>query len=140
MIEGRWTIWMFLLIAGLTSCEKVIDIPLNEVGTQTVIEGVLNDGMGNNYILLSKTSSVYAQGNFPKISNATVTVRDDNNNIYVFDEVDTAAGRYNCPTLKVEPETNYYLDVLTNGEQFTSHSYAHKTPKLDSISTVKQEI
>ena len=121
------------------ACEKVIDIPLNDAEVQTVIEGVLNDAEGNNYILLSKTTTVYAQSDFPTISGASVVVTDSHGSTFVFEEVDTVPGRYTAPELTVQPETTYMLEVNIDGAVFTAESYAHKTPKIDSITTVQQD-
>jgi hypothetical protein len=123
----------------ITSCEKVLNIPLNTAETRTVIEGVINDEMGNNYVLLSRTHSVYTQANFPKISDAVITVTDDLSNVYAFTEVDSVAGRYTCPTLKAEPKRKYELSVNIDGEFYTADSYAPPTPKIDSISTIQED-
>jgi len=128
-----------VLSTVFVSCEKVIDIPLNEADRQTVIEGVINDRMGDNFIMLSKSASVYTNSDYPKISGANVTVQDDEGVLYLFEEVDTAPGMYTCPTLIAEPETNYYLTVVTDGETYSARTYAPQVAKIDSLTTLVQD-
>jgi hypothetical protein len=49
---------LFLFITA-TSCEKVIELDLNEAEKKIVVEAILKDNPGDNKILLSYTSAVY---------------------------------------------------------------------------------
>ena len=44
---------------GFYSCEKVIEIPLNDADRKVVVEAVFKDEPGSNYVILSKTGFVY---------------------------------------------------------------------------------
>lgn len=120
------------------ACEKVIDIPLEDADRKIVIEGVLRDNPGDNYILLSKTGSVYESSSFEKISGATVSVTDQNGNSYAFTEVVGAPGKYTNATFATSPDNSYNLQVITGTETFTSTSQSFYKPELDSLSYLEQ--
>lgn len=129
---------LFAGILLLTSCEKVIDIPLEDADRKFVIEGVLRDTPGENYILISKTGSVYESSNFEKISSASVIVTDKNGTEYVFTEVPGSPGRYTNATFTTELNDVYNLEVVTGTETFTSSSQTFYKPEIDSLSYLEQ--
>jgi hypothetical protein len=59
---------LFLMIA----CEKVIEIPLNDADREIVVEGVGRNFLGESYVLLSRSGSVYDDGGFEVLSGAIV--------------------------------------------------------------------
>jgi len=115
----------------ISSCEKVIDIPLDEASQKIVVEGVFKDQPGNNYLLLSKTGSVYEESNFEKISGATVTIIDESNNTYSLTEVSGTPGKYTHPTFQVLPNNFYTLYVISDADTLKSTCETFETPTLD---------
>lgn len=129
-------VYGFLFFAGVilfSSCEKVIELELNEAEQRIVVEGVLKDSPGNNYILLSKTSAVYTDQNFEKISGATVHVQDKDGNEYLFPEDPAVPGRYHNPAFSVLPDNDYMLTILAEGETITSFCHSYAKPVIDSL-------
>lgn len=104
------------------SCEKVIDIPLNESDKKIVVEAVCVDRIGESKVLLSKTGSVYEQSVFDKINNATVTITDKNGVVTTFVEDGTSEGVYTHPTFVTEPNQVYDLKVVTEDDVFLAQS------------------
>jgi len=129
---------LFAAILFFTACEKVIDIPLEDADRKFVIEGVLRDTPGENYILISKTGSVYESSNFEKISGAAVSVTDQSGTSYVFTEVVGAPGRYTNATFATSTNNNYDLTVISGTESFTSASQSFYKPELDSLNYIEQ--
>lgn len=129
-----------LIAAGLlfTACEKVIDVPLEEADRKVVIEGVLRDNPGENYILISKTGSVYDNSGFEKISDASVIVTDQGGTQYLFTPVSGQPGRYTNATFAVATNNVYDLEVVSGSETFTSSSQSFYKPELDSIFYIEQ--
>lgn len=125
-------------LIGFSSCEKVIDIPLNEAEQRVVVEGLLMDQPGNNYIILSKTGSVYQESDFEKLSGATVTITDEAGTIYTLTEMPGMPGVYNHPTLEVLVDNDYDLSVTYNSEIFTSSVQTFYKPQLDSLNYLEQ--
>ena len=129
------------IIAGLitaTSCEKVIDVPLNEADQQIVIEGVGRNFVGESYVLLSRTGSVYDDSGFEKLSGATVTVTDKDGNVTIFEEDVAEAGKYIAPDFQAMPNNQYTLNVTVEGKTLTSTSTTNSLPVLDSLSYIPQ--
>ena len=116
-----------------TSCEKVIELDLNEADTRIVVEAVLKDGPGNNSVKLSYTSAVYTDQSFDKISGADVRVTDKDGNVYVFPEDPYMTGFYTNPTFQVLPQNDYSLYVNIDGEIITSQCHSFAKPEIDSI-------
>lgn len=129
---------LFAAILLFAACEKVIDIPLEDADRKIVIEGVLRDTPGENYILLSKTGSVYESSDFEKISNASVIVTDKNGTQYTFTEVVGVPGRYTNATFAAGFDNVYNLEVISGTETFTSSSQTFYKPELDSMSYLEQ--
>ncbi|MBI3134229.1 MAG: DUF4249 domain-containing protein [Bacteroidetes bacterium] len=120
-------------LAVFSSCEKVIELELNEAPPKIVVEAVLKDGPGNNSVLLSYTSAVYTDQTFDKISGADVRVTDKDGNEYLFPEDTYIPGYYHNPTFEVLPENDYTLTVNVNGEIITSHCHSFAKPGIDSL-------
>jgi hypothetical protein len=116
-----------------TGCEKVIELELNEAEQRIVVEAVLKDDPGNNYILLSKTSAVYTDQNFDKISGADVRVTDKDGNEFIFPEDPNFPGWYSHPTFSVLPQNDYSLTVVAEGETITSSCHTYAKPTIDSM-------
>lgn len=123
---------VILILVTVVSCEKVIDIPLNEAAQTIVVEAQLDDEYFLNRILLSKSGSVYEEENFPKIEGATVVVRDDEGGEWVFEEVGVP-GSYAQLSFNVQPNTTYSLEVTVEDEVITSSSATNSKPKIDSL-------
>lgn len=121
------------LALGFFSCEKVINLDLDEAEKQIVVEAVLKDNPGNNKILLSYTSAVYTDQSFDKISGADVRVTDKNGNEYIFTEDPYIPGYYHNPTFTVLHENDYTLKIDIDGEIITSTCHSYAKPGIDSI-------
>lgn len=122
----------FLVFHAVISCEKVIEIPLNEADQRIVIEAEIKDGIGNNYVLISKSGSVYNDEDFDKITDAIVLVKDDLENEYPF--IHQENGRYICEDLEAISGRTYSLLVQAEGQDYQAVSQVMAKPKLDSLS------
>jgi hypothetical protein len=114
------------------SCEKVINIDLNESHQQIVIEAVLTDSLGYNFVKLTRTASLYDDYNFEKIKNAEVLVTDNESNSYIFTE--TEEGYYTNPDFKGKPQNVYNLSINAEGKEYTSSSTMPLNIPIDSVS------
>tara|TARA_B100000809_G_scaffold125117_1_gene123375 strand:- start:386 stop:1177 length:792 start_codon:yes stop_codon:yes gene_type:complete len=113
---------LLVFIIGVVSCEKVIDIPLNEADKKVVIEAVCNDRAGESKILLSKSGSIYEESVFEKINDAVITITDKNGIVTTFIEDGTSTGVYGHPAFETEPDQVYSLSVTIGEEVYTATS------------------
>ena len=127
---------VYIVVAAIAlvtlACEKVIDIPLNDADIRIVVDAQLRDSLGDNYVKLSKTGSVYSSGNFEKISGATVTI-SDGTTTYTLTEVAGEPGTYVDPTLIAEPNKMYELTILTEGTTLTATSQTFDSPFISQL-------
>ncbi len=116
-----------------TSCEKVIELPVNEADQKFVIEAPLSNYAGDSYILLSKTAPIYDENGYEKVSNAQVTVTDKNNIVYTFIEDSIGSGRYIDTTFTVGENNIYRLKVKIGDQEFTSECITQTLTPLNYI-------
>jgi hypothetical protein len=120
------------------SCEKVIELPLNEADQQIVIEGKLYDVPYASSVKLSRSGTVYSDGDLEKISDAIVQVVDGNGTIYNFTEDPAQDGRYIDTSFVTQPNTVYDLKVTIDDVLYTSTSTTRSNVQFDSLDFVPQ--
>jgi len=132
-MKNKKRYWLVVLggVFAFLGCEKVIDIPLNEAEQTLVVEAVLKDSPGNNYILITKSGSVYEESEFEAVPDAIVTVTDQDGNEFPF--LYQGEALYHSPTFFTEPNKNYYLKVNAFDREITATSKTLSKPKLDSL-------
>lgn len=130
-------IYLFFILLGLVSCEKVIDIDVEDAPQKVVIEAMLND-RDESFVKLSRTGTVYDDSGFEKISSASVLVRDGAGTNYVFAEDPMEAGTYILPGFSVLPNDSYNLSVTIDGMLYEATCPSYYTPSLDTVTYLEQ--
>lgn len=129
-------ILQFALIASLAfsfSCEKVIDVPLNEADQKIVVEAVGRNFIGESFIMLSKTGTVYDDSGFEKLTDATVTITNQDGVETVFTHDPLNPGKYVSPAFIAEPNSAYDLNVAVDGTNLSASSRTNSFIELDSL-------
>lgn len=122
-------LFMFMLAAA--SCEKVIDVKLDDADKKFVVDAVLTDQAGDCMVKLSQTKNFNEDNTFNGFSGAAVTIKDPEGNITTLAE--TAPGVYTNTTLKGASGKAYELTVTVAGNTFRSTSVMPDLVPLDSI-------
>lgn len=120
----------------LTSCEKVMDIKLDEDGKKIVIDAVLTDEAGGCVVKLSQTKNFSESNAFNGLGGATISITDNAGNSYSLPEEEK--GVYSNPTLKGLNGITYELKVIIGGQTFSAQSTMSRKISLDSIYAEKQ--
>jgi len=120
------------------SCEKVIDIPLNEADQKVVVEGQLFDIPHESFVKVSKTGPVYENEDFETLDNVSVIVTDNVGGTFTFLEDPLNPGTYIDTSFVTQPNTIYYLQVTTSEGQFTATSETFSDVAFDSLDYVMQ--
>jgi hypothetical protein len=120
----------FLFI--LTSCEKEIDLDLDESRQLYVIECIVHDSLGDNFVILSKTRPYKNNNDIEKISNANVQITDNLGN--TFNLLESSAGYYTSSALKGISNRTYSLVVNVEGNTITANSTMPPRITIDSLS------
>ena len=135
LFRSKYRLITLSLVGSLLfSCQKVIEIPINEEEQKIVFEGVLKDRDSLSFFNVSKTSSIYETESFETVSGATIIVSDEYGNEFVFNDDSEQAGRYVNYSFIAQENTTYYLTAIVEGESITSSSYSKTKPVIDSLS------
>ena len=139
LVVGRKTnSFLIVLIAtALCSCEKVINVDLNQAGPQMVIEGNVTDQSGPYTVLLSRSGNYFEPSlYFPPVSNAFVVIADNLGNRDTLRE--TASGKYQSSTLQGTDGRTYTLAVTVDGNGYTATSSMPPRVTIDSMYAVQR--
>jgi uncharacterized protein DUF4249 len=122
---------LFIVSMLLTSCEKVIDLKLDNVEKKYVIEAMITDEPGHSRVILSRTKDFNEDNSIDYVSGAVVTITEQNGATTVFPQ--TAPGTYELADYVGTPGRNYFLNVTINGQTFSAGSAMPQKVNLDSI-------
>ena len=127
------TILLALFALVLFSCEKTIELDLEQTQEATIIEGLITDQAGKQYIRISRSTGFYDNGQNPAVSGATVTVEDNEGNSYAF--VEQAPGYY-VPEIPFAGKVGsiYSMTAKVGENLYTASETMHYVPPFDSLS------
>lgn len=128
---------LFIAAASvITSCTERIDVELDDTYTRLVVDGQLNnDSTEKQAVILTESSSYFFNQPPPPVTNADVTVRDENGKLLLLSEQDP--GVYHLPEgFRAEIGMEYTLDIELaeeiNGR--ASYTATSSTPSIgDSV-------
>jgi len=125
-------IFSILLCSAMifTSCQKVIDVDLNDSNPQFVIEANLVDDGTPCVVDITKTVNFDESNSFPGVTNATVTLNDDVGNSETLQM--TSSGHYTSSTITGVQGRTYTLNVNVDGKTFNAVSSLPYKINLDS--------
>lgn len=122
----------------LTSCEKTIELDIDQIPQKVVIEGYVTDIEDHTYVKVSKTNNFYTTGNTPRVTNATVMVEDSDGDIYNFvhyaGNSPDSLGLYfpEVPLVGVAGKS-YKLSVTTEGVTYTAEDQLLDLVPMDKL-------
>lgn len=132
--KNKYRLLLPLLLLLFASCEKVIEIPIEDEESQIVVEAVAKSLEGESYVLLSKTIGFYDDAtSVEKLSGASVQITGQDGVAFMFSESPDVPGRYEHPTFKALPNYRYDLTVTYDGAVLTSSSTSLTVPQIDSL-------
>lgn len=114
----------------LSSCEKVIDLNLNEAEKRYVVEGVITD-QTDARVTVSQTKNFNEDNSLATVSNATVQLSEAGGTVTTLTE--TSPGIYTAPGLKGSSGKTYLLTVKVDGQTFTAQSTMPQRVNFDTL-------
>ena len=117
-------------LVAFSACERVIDVDLNDADPTLVIEAKVSNRAEPQTVILTKTTSYFTPDTPAPVTNATVTVRDDQGEEHAYTEV--TDGVYIANFMGQEGRT-YTLEVISEGETYSGQSRLRPTVSLDSL-------
>jgi len=136
----KYMVYSLVLLTSVfaTSCEKVIDINVNDEIGRLVMEGIITDTTSQQEIKLSRNIAFSEVNNYPAVSGAIVIVRDDQKNEYLFQE--TTAGTYVAKEFTGITGRQYTMEVGIDENKYVAQSRMPEAVVLDSIAAEKPEL
>lgn len=137
----KLNIFLLLVVTvALSACEKTVMLDISQSQSRVIIEGLVADVPGYQYVKVTRSSGFYETGSSPRIENASVTVTDDAGNRYDFvhnpggDADSTGYYRPSIPFLGVAGR-NYHLEVLVDEEVYEASDLLTPVTKIDSLTS-----
>ena len=120
-----------LLIFSQTSCEKVIDIDLNESDVKYVVEGIVNKDSLIHTVKITKTQNFDEATDFPTVDNALVTITDNLGNSVTLTFISN--GIYQTSNYLGVEGRIYTINVTVDGKTFSAASTMPYNIPIDSL-------
>ncbi|OFZ10868.1 MAG: hypothetical protein A3D92_01090 [Bacteroidetes bacterium RIFCSPHIGHO2_02_FULL_44_7] len=121
-----------LLTLALFSCQKVIDVDLNEANPQVVLEANYTAEDSTVRVRVSITSSYFDASTSPTVDNAIVTITDQAGNVITVPSVGNN-GEYVLTNYIPQFNTTYTMNVLYNGVNYEAKCYLQQPVPLEEI-------
>jgi len=120
-----------MVCAVLSSCEKVINVDLNDSDPKYVIEGNVTNAAGPYTVRITQSKNFSEDNTYPGVSGAVVTISDDAGNTELLQY--KGNGNYETSTLTGVEGRTYQLKVEVAGQSFSAKSYLPPLVNFDSL-------
>jgi len=121
------------LALSFASCQKVINVDLNDSDSRYVISGEITDAPGPYYVTISRSKNFDENNDFPMVEGAVTIIKDLTAGI-TDTLTEESAGRYRTNVINGIAGHNYELNVVIDGENFTAASAMPLTAvSIDSL-------
>ncbi|MEY2692271.1 MAG: hypothetical protein RIT03_661, partial [Bacteroidota bacterium] len=124
------TALLLLSLIVLSSCEKVVTVPLETAAPRLVIDAsiacVKGVPVSTQTIKLSTTAPYYAS-EVPPVSGANVSISTEDGSVFEFTEIDQT-GVYQCTNFEAILNATYTLLVNYNGQTYTATESLQAVP------------
>jgi hypothetical protein len=128
----KYTKFLYLsLLVVLLSCEKVIDLDVNNVEQKLVIDAEYIASESLVKVQLSKTKDVFSTEDFTFVTGAQAEIIDENGNSTSLN--DLGDGNYELTGYTPNYSTTYTLRLTYEGEVYESSDYLNTPVELNSL-------
>jgi len=114
--------FVILMTFIFNGCEDVVNVDLNTASPKLVIEASINwqkGTLGNEQKIKLTTTTDYYSNTIPKVSGASVFIKNSANMIFNFIETPNT-GIYICTNFVPAINQNYTLTVISKGQTYTA--------------------
>jgi hypothetical protein len=131
-------ILMILVVVVLTGCEETVQLDLKQVPDRLVVEGLITDVAGKQFVRITKSAGFYQTGVTNRISTAQVTVHDNTGETMVFthnpNNVADSIGYYFPSKGYVGVvDRAYTLTVVVDGQTYEASDTLVRVTTIDSL-------
>ncbi len=124
------------IVFNVFACQDVVDVDLEDGVRQVVVDAWLTNDIEPQIIKLKRTSPYFDATASPAITGATVTVTNQNGNVFNFlDENNDGNYVWNPDGFNNlgDVGSGYQLDIESNGVMYQAFSLMNRVPPVDSI-------
>ena len=130
---------MIGLIFTTFSCEETFILPTENGQDQIVIEALVTDQPGRQFVKISRSVDFYQDGQTPRVTNAEVSVSDNEGNSYIYTHAGDTSDRYRGvyvigPSFVGKAGNTYTLNVSVDGQEYTATDELFAVSGIDSLS------
>ena len=134
---NKYGIYLLVLII-ISSCEKIIEVPLDEAPEVTIVDAWINDKYEPQVIRIKRSLPYFEDNALPGVKGAEVRLIKENGDQFEFVESEIRDGEYiwipSMDSINVgQVGDRFILDVKINGFQIGSFSEMRRVPDIDSI-------
>jgi hypothetical protein len=122
-----------------TACEETIKLDLKQTPPAVVIEGLVTDRIGLQSVKVTMTADFYSEDETPRVTDAVVTVSDDQGNQFPFiHNPDNLSGKEGVYFPQDEDFAGligrtYTLTVVVDGKTYTASDELASVIPIDSL-------
>ncbi len=128
---------ILVLLFSFTSCEKIIEIDLEDAEPRIVIEANLDAETAQLVVIVSRTADYFNSAETEFLSSAEVTLKDGFGNTW--DIPFMSNGRYEALIDGLETNALYSMQVVVEGNTFNATSFLPETVELLNLTSTFQE-
>lgn len=120
------------------SCDEPVVLDVSQGESKVVIEGQVTNMPGRQYVKVTRSAGFYESGKSPRITDATVIIKDDDGNEFTFSHnpgnYEDSAGYYLPePSFTGEIGKTYFLTVTINNEVYSAEDKLYSVTSIDSL-------
>ena len=129
-----------VLMVVPSACDESIVLDIDQVQPRVVVDGLITNDLTNHYVGLSWTKDFYQTGETEKITDAQVSVSDNEGNTFDFvhnpTQESVLEGYYFSENeFAGKPGNTYTLSVVVNGEVYTATDELTPVGPIDSLTS-----
>jgi len=130
-------VFTFLVLVGITSCQKVIDVDVSEMEGKIIIEGNYDATNEIVEVIISETKNVFGTSQFVFLDGAQVEIENQNGET----EQLTALGNGKYLLTDYAPEflSTYNITVNYDGESYSSSAFLPEVVPIDTVVSIYDE-
>lgn len=127
----KYSLILILFSSFFISCEKVIEIDINDEDQKIIIEGTVNKDSTEHFVKITRTLKFNENTAYPTVDNATVSISDNAGNSQTLSLV--APGTYKATNFLGVEGRIYTLSVSIDGNNYQSESTMPFNVPIDTL-------
>jgi hypothetical protein len=121
----------FLVVLFLFSCQKVIDVTVDDADENIVIDAFYDANASYVNVKITRSRALFSGEDFEVIGGAEIDITTSNGDVYELTEIET--GTYVLTNLSPDFNSTYVMKVLVDGQTFEAAAFLPSPIPLDSL-------